>query len=53
MGISVDADSMVAGMMTYANDVLAIFVPFLTIQGGVAFGAGLAGKVGGMLKTLI
>jgi len=53
MGISIDAPAMVTDMMSYANDVLAIFVPFLTIQGGIAFGAGLAGKVGGMLKSLI
>ena len=53
MGVCIDSDAIVTGMMTYANDVLAIFVPFLTIQGGVAFGAGLAGRVGGMLKGLI
>jgi hypothetical protein len=53
MGICVDADGIVSGMMTYANDVLAIFTPFLTIQGGVGFGAGLAGKVGSMLRNLI
>lgn len=53
MGVSIDAEGMVSDMMSYANDVLAIFTPFLTIQGGFAFGSGLAGKVGGMLKTLI
>lgn len=51
-GFSIDTDTLLGDVLTYANDFFGVMVPIIGIAGGISFGKSVGVFLMGQFKSL-